>query len=134
MDKTTIEKCLKVFPEIDKEINRLETEIQKLKIYKEEKLKNKDFYGEAGIKSLFETADAVLGEYRTELNDLCTAQIKINKALPKINDEQRKVIEVRLWNNQELPTKWSEVAEKLNYHRVYAERVYQKTISFILAS
>jgi DNA-directed RNA polymerase specialized sigma subunit len=132
MEKSIIEKYLKIYPNIDEELIRIESEIKFLDERKMLYLSDKtpQWYRD----SMMETVNASYEQWQYDLNELKEAVQKICKALPKMNCIQKKVIELRFWNGKEAPTKWCEVAQKLTFHEKSIERIYKKIINTVLAS
>jgi DNA-directed RNA polymerase specialized sigma subunit len=132
MDKLIIERYLKIYPNIDEELLRIESEIKFLDerkaLYLSEKIPG--WYRD----SMMGTVNASYEQWQYDLNELKEAVQKICKALPKMNCIQKRVIELRFWNGKETPTKWCDVAQKLSFHEKSIERIYKKIIHTVLVS
>lgn len=127
MDKRKLEKYFSAYPGIDDEILKLEEEISDLE-------KKKQYYSaedDEFSKSLLQTIDVALTQSRSDLSDAYDVKTFVPKVLAIMDLKQRRIIELRFWKSKETPTKWDDVARKMNYHRVYAEKIYRRALSHI---
>jgi len=137
MDRKTLEEFIRMYPDIDKEIRRIEDEVERLQkvIQDYQSFDNSKLPDVVHvIESVVDAANEALKYQKERLIQLHEAKIKFEKALAKLTPEQRAVIELRYWNGQYRPTRWKEVAKYLNYHVKSVERIYKGVIDFIMAS
>ncbi len=131
MDRTTLEKYLRIFPEISNEIIRLESEISDLE---SAKLKFNNYPPDEYTNSVLESIDAALESSKYDLKEIFNAKTKISRSLSTLTIKQRKIIELRFWNNQFSPRTWKEIAGALKYNHVYVQRLYKNALENILYS
>lgn len=137
MDRKTLEEYLKIYPEIDEEIQRTENEIERLKtVIQDYQAIDLNKFPEVDhvITGVINAANSALRYHTERLRMLHETKAKMEKAFTKLSFEQRKIIELRHWNGQYRPTKWKEVAKRLNYHEKSVERLYRGIIDLIIAS
>lgn len=130
MNKATLEKYLKIYPKISDEISRLEFEICDLKNRKD---KYRAFDSSEFVESIVDTIEVALESCRDDLMEAYKARTKITKGLSKINDTERKIIELRFWDNAR-DMQWVDIASELNYHKKTVEKIYRGTIKKMLIS
>jgi hypothetical protein len=132
MDKNLLKKYIEIYPTIDIEIENCENNIHELNAKKDLYVNsdiNSDYIG-----SIIESLNESMKINAAELSNLLTAKKKINTALVNMSTTQRKIIELRHWNGQCSPTRWTDVAKKLNFHEKSVERMYKSIIDLIIAS
>ena len=132
MDEKLIEKYLKIYPKIKEEINRLDSEYFDI-LKRREECEKTSMPAECK-KGMLETIDAVLDDCSKELRNAFATKLSIDREFMWFNEKEKKVIELRFWNDQLYPTEWSEVAKVMNFHRSYVERIYRKALNKILHS
>jgi DNA-directed RNA polymerase specialized sigma subunit len=124
MDKSTIEKYLRIYTSCIDEMSKLETEISNLESTKkkyESKIDDRS-------RSMIETLDAAIVSAKKDLEETTLAYITVTKMCSSLNQKEKKILELRFWNNQHFLTKWNEVAEKLGCDRCHVERIYKNII------
>ena len=137
MDRKTLEECLKIYPDIDKEIKQTEKEIERLKnvILDYQTIdRNKFPEIEHIVEGVIDAANSAVQYHTERLRMLHEADYKIRKVFAELPLEERKIIALRFWNNSYFPTKWRDVASALKYDRCTVERKYKKIIERVLAS
>jgi len=137
MDRKTLEECLKIYPDINKEIKQTEKEIERLKnvILDYQTIdRNKFPEVEHVIECVIDAANSALQYHTERLRLLREADRKIRKAFTGLSLDERKIIALRFWNNSYFPTKWKDVASALKYDRCTVERKYKKIVERVLAS
>lgn len=137
MDRKTLEQYLKIYPNIDEEIRRTGDEIDRLKdVIQEYQGINRDKFPEVEhvVENVIDAANSALQYHTERLRLLYETKAKFEKVITKLTPEQRKIIELRYWNGQYRPTKWKDIAKKINYHEKSVERIYKGIIDFIIAS
>lgn len=127
MNKKQVEKYLMLYPEIDREIERLQNDLE---YYASEKDKyQKKAIPEENRKSMIEIIDKAYHDTLSELQELIQAKQKIRKILNTATPLQRKIIEFRFWQNQRV--KWTAVADEVNYHPKSVERIYGELVKLV---
>jgi len=139
MDRKTFEEYLKIYPNIDKEIKQTESEIERLKnVIREHHFQLIDSHKIPGVSHVIEgvidAANSALQYHVERLKLLHETKAKMEKSFTKLTFEQKKIIELRYWNGQYRPTKWKDIAKRLNYHEKSVERLYRGIIDIIMAS
>lgn len=137
MDRKALEEYLRIYPEIDDEIKQTENEIERLKkvIQDYQTIDYNKFHGiEHVIVGVIDAANSALQYHMERLKLMHEMKAKMEKVWTKLSLEQRRIIEFRYWNGQYRPTKWKDIAKKLNYHEKSVERIYKGIIDFIMAS
>lgn len=125
MDRKKIEKYLRIYPHIDKEIARLENELANLKTKKE---KYNTFQIDESVNDILETIEKTSREYLSDLNELYKIKSFIPKALNRLTTIEIEIIRLRLWDEKYSVAKWSDIAKAVNYHKKSAERLYRETL------
>lgn len=139
MDRKTFEEYLKIYPNIDEEIERTEKEIERLKnVIREYHFQLIDSHKipevSHVIEGVIDAANSALRYHTERLNQLRIADFKIRRAFAELSLDERKIIALRFWNNSYFPAKWRDVASALKYDRCTVERKYKKIIERVLAS
>jgi len=137
MDRKTLEECLKIYPDINKEIKQTEEEIERLKNVIQEYQTidcNKFPEVEHVIEGVVDAANSALQYHTERLGQLREACHKIRMVFAELPLDERKIIALRFWNNSYFPTKWKDVASALKYDHCTVERKYKKMVDRILAS
>lgn len=127
MDRKTMEKYLKLYPEIDSEIEKRKEE---LKFYQSqrERIINLNMSKEY-TDSLLENINTAFSSCANELQEMIEAKIKIDRALNIISPVQKEIIKCRFWKAKGRPTPWEDVADELCYHRVHVLRLYKDALN-----
>ncbi|MFA5322142.1 MAG: hypothetical protein WC373_05655 [Smithella sp.] len=127
MDKQQVEKYLRMYPEIDEEIERLQGNLE---YYKSEKEKyRKKLMPEDEKKSMLDTMCDAYKETLVELQDIMVAKRAIERALNAATPLQRTIIKFRFWQKKRVL--WAEVAEEINYHAKHIERAYGEFVKLV---
>lgn len=131
MERKVLEEYLRIYPEINEEIHRLEMNIRDLK-------KKKRYYESIDtderkyIDSIIDSINEALRLSSEALEKNLAAKKMLDKSIPKMDIKRKKIIELRFWRKQYRPMKWSEVAAELNYSVKHVEKIYRKVLNDML--
>jgi hypothetical protein len=118
MDKKTIERYLRIYPDIDKEIDRLETELNDI----QEKIKKYKNSSNTFSVSALNTFQSAYDSCSEELCNAITARVAIRKAYYALKPTQKGIIAYRFWQNRRI--RWVDVAQEFQYSRKHVEKIY----------
>jgi hypothetical protein len=121
MEKKQMEKYLKMYPEIDREIERLKGNLEYYAAEKE-KYQKKDM-PEDSKNEMIEHIDRMHAASTRELCELMEAKHIIQRGLRQATDIQHNIVKQRCW--QDRPLRWEDIANGMNYHRTYVEKQYK---------
>jgi len=121
MDKKEIENYLKIYPRIDEEIKSLEEDIA---FFEDRKNKYSHISSMSQDENdMLRLIENGLREKKKQLAEHFTAKVNISKAMSRMDDCQKKIIQLRFWNNGVFTT-WDEVARKMNISKRKAAYLY----------
>lgn len=127
MDKKQMEKYLKMYPEIDREIERLQGNLE---YYASERERyQKAVIPEKERESMIKTIDRAYRGTASELHEAIQARRTIEMALNAATPFQRTIIEFRFWQKRRVL--WADVAEQFNYHQKSIERIYGDFVKLV---
>ncbi len=118
-DKKLIEKYLKLYPRIDKEINEMESD---LKFYESRKTEYESNNQHKNRDDLIGRIDAGLKQKHDEIFELMFIKEYISNALRRVDADCRQIIELRLWKNKH----WNDITPVIGVSQRQSERIYQQ--------
>ena len=123
MDKKLIEKYLKLYPQIDMEIKRVENDLE---FYEKKKTEYKSNNQHGNRDEIIKKISDGLKQKHDQILELMNIKEYISLALMRTDSKCRKIIELRLWEMQS----WDEISIAMGVSRRQTERIYQQFFSY----
>ncbi len=130
MDRKVIERYLKMYPELDKELERLQGDLD---YYAAEKEKYQGMeLPEEQKKSMLQTIEAACASCAKDIQEVMKARFSIERAFRDISPLQKEIIQQRFWSSKDRPDTWETIGDKLRFHPVYLKRLFKDVMDRIL--
>jgi len=123
MDKKLIEKYLKLYPQNDMEIKRVENDLE---FYEKKKTEYKSNNQHGNRDEIIKKISDGLKQKHDQILELMNIKEYISLALMRTDSKCRKIIELRLWEMQS----WDEISIAMGVSRRQTERIYQQFFSY----
>jgi DNA-directed RNA polymerase sigma subunit (sigma70/sigma32) len=131
MDRKQMERYLKMYPELDNELERLQGD---LKYYAAEKMKYQSMkLPEEQKKNMLQTIEGACAACAKEIQEVMKARFAIERTFRDISPLQKEIIQRRFWSSKGRPDTWEMLGDKLCFHPVYLKRLFKDVMDRILS-
>lgn len=132
MDRKAMERYLKMYPELDKELERLQGDLD---YYAAEtkKYQSMEIPGEQK-KSMLQTIEAACASCTKEIQEVMKAKFSIERAFRDISPLQKEIIQQRFWSSKGMPDTWETIGDKLCFHPGHLKRLFKDVMDRIIST
>lgn len=132
MERKVMERYLRMYPELDKELERLQADLE---FYAAEKTKYQDMtLPEEQKKSMLQTIDAACDSCTKDIREVMIARFAIERTFRDISPLQKEIIQQRFWSSKGRPDTWEAISDKLRFHPVYLKRLFKDVMDRLLST
>jgi len=132
MDRKAMERYLKMYPVMDKELERLQNDID---YYIAEKEKYQGMkLPEEQKKSMIQTIEAACTSCTKEIQEIMKARLVIERTFRDISPLQKEIIQRRFWCSKERPDTWETISDRLSYHPTYLKRLFKDVMVRLIST
>jgi hypothetical protein len=131
MDRKVMERYLKMYPELDKELERLHGD---LNYYVDEKAKYQGMkLPEEQKENMLQTIEGACASCTKEIQEVMKARFAIERTFRDISPLQKEIIQQRFWSSKGRLDTWEMLGDKLCFHPVYLKRLFKDVMDRILS-
>ncbi len=132
MDRKVMERYLKMYSEIDKELERLQVDLD---YYAAEKVKYHCMeLPEEQKKSMLQTIEAACASCTNDIQEVIEARLAIARAFRDISPLQKEIIQQRFWSLKDRPDTWEMIGDNLCFHPGHLKRLFKDVMDRILSA